>query len=197
MPYINLIQEQRASSRKNEVRARAGFFTFVGVGVVSVLSYGGLFLKNADLKDKEASLVLELQRLEPMKKQIEANKEIESGLQPRLVSLEEAQQLTDRWIHILNHFTTQTPKNTWLTNVRSAANDPQKGVMVSLIGMSTSQDPVGEFMQRVQNEPNLTGVNLKYTNEKPTLGGPAIEFELEAEVAGTAPKKTKEEEDAK
>jgi hypothetical protein len=69
--------------------------------------------------------------------------------------------------------------------------------MVTLTGLSTAQDPVGEFMQRVQNEPNLQGVLLKYTNEKPTLAGPAIEFELEAEVAGTAPKKTKEEEEAK
>ncbi len=194
MPYINLIQEQRASSKRNEGRARTGFFTFIGVSFLSVITYGTLHLRNADLKDQEARLVLELQRLEPMKKQIELNKELESSLQPRLASLQDAQQLTDRWIHILNHFTTQTPKNTWLTNVRSAVSDPQKGVMVSLTGLSTSQDPVGEFMQRVQNEPNLEGVKLRYTNEKPTLAGPAIEFELEAEVVGTAPKKTKEEE---
>jgi Tfp pilus assembly protein PilN len=128
-----------------------------------------------------------------MKKQIESIKQLESELQPRLTSLQDAQQLTDRWIHILDHFTTQTPRNTWLTNLRSAANDPQRGVMVTLIGMSTAQDPVGEFMQRAQNEPNLENLVLKYTNEKPTLAGPAIEFELEAEVAGTAPKKTKEE----
>jgi Tfp pilus assembly protein PilN len=197
MPHINLIQEQRAIARRNEIRSRTGFFTFVGVTFLSVMAYGGLYLKNTDLKAKEASLLGELQRLEPMKKQIEGIKQLESELQPRLASLEEAQQLTDKWIHILNHFTTQTPKNTWLTNVKSAANDPQKGVMVTLTGLSTAQDPVGEFMQRVQNEPNLQGVLLKYTNEKPTLAGPAIEFELEAEVAGTAPKKTKEEEEAK
>ncbi len=194
MPYINLIEEQRAGARRNELRARVGFFTFIGVTSMSVLVYGALFLKTTALKEKEASLMFDLQRLEPLKKQIEANKLQESSLQPRLTSLQEAQQRTDRWIHILDHFTTQTPKGTWLTNVRSTMSDPSKGVMVSLTGMSTSQEPVGEFMQRVQNEPNLTGVNLKYTNEKPTLTGLAIEFELEAEVAGTAPKKSKEEE---
>ena len=194
MPYINLIQEQRAVARRNEIRTRAGFFAFIGIGFVSVMGYGALYLKGQDLKSQEASLQAELQRLEPIKKQIESNKKVESELQPRLTTLLDAQQLTDRWIHILNHFTTQTPGNTWLTKVQSSINDPQKGVMVTLTGMSTSQDPVGEFMQRTQNEPNLEGVTLKYTNEKPTMGGPAIEFELEAEVAGTAPKKTKEEE---
>ena len=34
MPNINLIQEQRQHSKKNDLRARAGFFAFVGTAVV-------------------------------------------------------------------------------------------------------------------------------------------------------------------
>jgi Tfp pilus assembly protein PilN len=195
MPNINLIQEQRAISRKNELRARIGFFSFVGITFISVGAYAILFLEADAQRAREASLQAELQRLEPIKKQIEVNRGIESELQPRLASLTDAQQLTDRWVHILDHFVTQTPPNTWMTNVRSAGSDPSKGVSLTLTGLSTGQQGVGEFMLRTQNEKNLENVTLKFTKEKPTLAGPAIEFEMEAEVKGTAPDKTKEEED--
>ncbi len=193
MPYINLIQEQRAVTRRNEIRARSGFFAFVGITSLAVLGYGALFLQTADLNSRESKLLFELQRLEPVKKQIDANKAIEADLHPRLTSLEEGQALTDRWVHILDHFTTQTPANTWITNLRSQSNDPQRPVALVVSGMSTGQEPVGEFMLRTQNEPNLEAVTLKYTNEKTTLAGPAIEFELGADVKGTAPVTTKEE----
>lgn len=197
MPHINLIQEQRSHARKSELRTRAGFFAFVGIAFVSVGAYGFLFLQSADLSSQESKLQAELQQLEPIKKKIEDNEKVVSELQPRLTSLEDAQTLTERWIHILHHFTTQTPANTWLTNLRSAGTDATKPVTVTVNGMSTSQTPVGEFMMRTQNEKNLDNVTLNSTQEKPTLAGPAIEFEIVADVKGTAPEKLKDEDEKK
>jgi Tfp pilus assembly protein PilN len=197
MPYINLIQEQRSFARKSEMRTRACFFAFVGIAFVSVGAYGSLYLQSADLASQEAKLQAELQQLEPIKKKIEENQKVQNELQPRLTSLEDAQKLTDRWIHILNHLTTQTPSNVWLTNMRSAGTDQNKPVSVTVNGMSTSQTNVGEFMMRAQNESNLDNVTLNRTEEKPTVAGPAIEFEIVADVKGTAPEKLKDEEEKK
>jgi Tfp pilus assembly protein PilN len=118
MPYINLIQEQRSAARRSEVRARASFFGFVGVSLVSVMTYGSLFLRNDSLKSTEARLQADLQKLEPIKKKIEDNAKLAKELEPRLTSLQDAETMTDRWVHILTHFTTQTPPDTWLTGVK-------------------------------------------------------------------------------
>jgi len=193
MPHINLIQEQRSQARRNETKARGGFFAFVAITSLSAAAYGALFLQVDSLTSKQAKLQAELQKLEPIKKQIESNKAIAAELQPRLASLQEAQQITDRWVSILTHFTTQVPPNTWLTQMRCQTMDPDQPVGLILMGMAVSQEPIGEFMLRTQNEANLEAVTLKYTNEKPTVNGPAIEFEVDANVKGTASEKTKEE----
>jgi len=194
MPNINLIQEQRQHSKKNDLRARAGFFAFVGTAVVFGGLYGVLLLKGGELNSQEASLKMDLQKLEPAVTQIEKNRKEEAEMQPRVASLEEAQDLTDRWVGIVEHFTTQTPSNTWLVGMRATGSDATKPVNISVTGMATSQEPVGEFMLRTQNEPDLEGVTLKFTNEKTTVYGPVIEFEIGADVKGTAPEKTTLEE---
>jgi Tfp pilus assembly protein PilN len=197
MPYINLIQEQRSHSQREEVRARAGFFAFVGVAVLMGAGYAVLFTKSAALDSQEAGLKARLQALAPDVAQIQANRAKEAELRPKLTSLEEAQGLTQKWIGILSHFKTQMPQNTWLTGLRSNGAEPDKPVAMTINGLSVAQEPIGEFIMRTQNEPDLDAVALRFTNERTSMFGNTIEFEIGAEIKGTAPEKLKEDEEVK
>jgi len=46
MPHINLIQEQRSQARRNETKARGGFFAFVAITSLSAADYGAMFLQD-------------------------------------------------------------------------------------------------------------------------------------------------------
>jgi Tfp pilus assembly protein PilN len=192
MPYINLIQEQRQGSRRNELKSRAGFFTFAGVLIVFGAALLTLFTKTASLNSDESTLRATLAQLAPTVAQIQKNKTAEEELRPKLASLEAAQDMTQKWVRILTHFETQTPGTTWLTGVRSIGQDPDMPVTVTLVGMSTAQEPVSEFILRTQNEPDLDDVALHFTNEKVSPYGNTIEFEVGAQIKGTAPEKIKE-----
>jgi Tfp pilus assembly protein PilN len=191
MPLINLIQEQRLGSRLRERKARAYFFAFAGVTIASVLGFGALWVESGLKGREEEALKKQVARLEPMVKAIDANNQKLSILSPRLTTLEDAQVSTDRWTKILDHLAHNTPKDTWLTNVRCVATDPTKPVVANFTGITTSQDSVGDFLIRLQSSPDLQNVTLKLTQEKLVDTKKAIEFEISAELAGTAQEKPK------
>lgn len=186
MPYINLIQEQRARAQADESRARFGFIAFVAVTSISVFGYGILMLQSDSLSSKQTQLEAELQRLEPTVKQIEANKRVELDLQPRLGTLEEAAKLTGKWITVLDDITVQTPPDTWVTMLRSVGNDPNIPIGITISGMSDRQELIGEFTSRMQNDPALDNVAFHFSNEKPIGPGKALEFEIGADLKDTS-----------
>jgi Tfp pilus assembly protein PilN len=185
MPLINLIEEQRLAVRKAERAARLAFFGFVGSTMLGVVAIGFLVFQSERLKSQESELRAQIVRVKPILAQIEANKADIAAMNPRLETLEGAQQITDRWARILAHLTVQTPDSTWLTSLRSTAADPAKPIEVSLAGLSTHQEPVGEFILRLQGCEDLDTVTLKYTQEKVEQSGKAVEFEIGAGIAGT------------
>jgi Tfp pilus assembly protein PilN len=186
MPYINLIQEQRHALQVGETRSRVAFFSFVGITVISIFGYGYLLFQSDALTSKQTNLELQLQRLEPTVSQIAKNKIVEQELQPRLASLEEASKLTDKWITIMDSLTVQTPPETWITAMRGTGQDPQTPIALTISGMSSRQELIGEFISRTQNDPALENVQLRFTNEKPVGAGKAIEFEVGADIKDTA-----------
>lgn len=187
MPHINLIHEQRASIRRREAQARAGLLVFAcSVGLTAIGS-GFLLLQQQAARGEEDRLRAELRRLEPIAKQIEANG-VEAGrLAPRVKTLEDARLATDRWRRILEHLAVNTPRETWLTYLRSTADDPTKPVEVKVSGMGMAQAPIGELLLRTQNCPDLENVTLGYTEERVTSNVKAIQFEFGANVTGTMP----------
>lgn len=193
MPLINLIQEQRTGSRQRERQARVFFFAFMGITVVSVLGFGYLFLETERASRERSELGKQVARLEPMVKAISANQQQLSILAPKLTTLEDAQISTDRWTKILDHLSRNTPEEVWLTNIRCVANDVTKPVTMNITGISTSQDSVANFLIRVQACAELMNVNLKMTQEKLVDSKKAIEFEISAEIEGTAQEKPKVE----
>jgi Tfp pilus assembly protein PilN len=187
MPHINLIHEQRAGIRRREAQARAGLLLFAcSIGLTAVGS-GVLLLQSQAVRGEEDRLRAELRRLEPISKQIEANGAEMGNLSPRLKTLEDARLATDRWRRILDHLAVNTPKDTWLSYVRSTADDPTKPVEVTVSGMGTAQAPIGELLLRTQNCTDLENVNLRFTEERVTASVKAIQFEFVANVTGTMP----------
>lgn len=197
MPYINLIQEQRLASQANERKSRSYFLAFVGVLSLSGVTYGFLSMESLMVNRQAENIQKQNEKNAPLAKQIEQNAKDLAELTPRLKTLEDAQTVTDRWDRILNHLATQTPSSTWLTGMRCSASDASKPIQLSFLGIATGQSPIGEFIMRLQNLKDLDNVNLRYTNEKLVSNGKGIEFQLDADLAGTTEQKVKTEGDAK
>lgn len=189
MPLINLIQEQRLATKRSERQARSYFFAFVGVAAMSSVGYLGLLLETESMQSQESKLNAQLQRLRPLTTQIEANEKQYGELSPRIKTLEDAQLYTARWDRVLKHLSHQTPDHTWLSAVRCMATDPQKPVSMSVFGMSLAQEPIGEFILRLQNSTDLDNVQLKYTQEKIVNMAKGIEFEVDMDIAGSIEQK--------
>ena len=186
MPLINLIQEQRLEARKNERKARLFFMTFAGSAIAAVGTLGFLMFQSEMAHSEESELQAHAQKMQPLVKRIDDNKAEFGELEPRLQTLENAQVITGRWGRILDHISKQTPPQTWLTAMRCAATDPSKPVTITFSGLSTKQLLVGEYILRLQNSQDLQNVGLRYTQEKTVVSGHDIEFEISADVNGSA-----------
>jgi len=189
MPLINLIQEQRLAAKRDETRARSYFFGFVGIGILSVGGYLTLLLQTELLQGQEMKMRAEIQKVKPLLAQKDANDKQFQELSPRVKTLEDAQLITARWDRLLTHLSKQTPAHTWVTGMRCTASDPEKPITVSFVGVGTSQVPVGEFILRLQNSTDLENVQLKYTQDKIINLEHAVEFEIDADIAGSVDKK--------
>ncbi len=198
MPVINLIQEQRLALHRLEQRSRIAFLTLIGAAVTTALGYGILMFQGQALHAQIGRLDLELQKLSPIVAQIEENDKEQAVLKPRLQTLQQAQEQSDRWAHILQHLRTQTPADTWLTAMQATALQQDKPTSIVIQGVAQAQEPIGEFILRVENEPDLENVSLHFTQEKRGPNGPkAIDFEMAADLAGSAEQKQAVKEEGK
>ena len=195
MPLINLIQEQRLAKKRNEAKARSFFFVFAGTAVASVAAYGYFLLQTESLGREKAQIEAQIQKNAPLVKQIEEYDAEFAKLSPRLKTLEDAQTVSGRWGRILTHLSHQTPKATWLTAMRVMAADATKPISLSVQGVSPGQEPISEFIMRLQNLNDLENVSLKYSQEKVIQMTKAVEFEVSSDIVGTAEPKPKEETD--
>jgi Tfp pilus assembly protein PilN len=193
MPYVNLIQEQRIAAQTNERKSRTFFLAFVGVLAVSGVAYGFLSVETLFVSRQAHNIDEQNKRNAPIQKQIDDNGKLLADLTPRLKTLTDAQETTDRWNRILNYLPMQTPQSSWLTGIRCQSADPTKPIQISFQGIAVSQTPVGEFMLRLQNLKDLENVNLKFTNEKLISATKGIEFQIDSDLAGTAEQKVKTE----
>jgi Tfp pilus assembly protein PilN len=194
MPMINLIQEERLSVRRNEARARSFFLLFVALAVASGTGFVGLSFLAERTRGEGARLQAERQKVAPLLDEIEQHQSHLSSMGPLVRTLEDARTVSERWSRILDHLSRHTPADTWLTNLRCTASDPAKAIGVSFIGMGASQQPIGEFMLRLQASQDLEAVNLKYTTEKMVQNSRGTEFEINGDIVGSAEEKPKEEE---
>lgn len=197
MPFINLIQEHVLAAKREQKRARVALFCFVAATTLAVGANGFCMIEADHLDTQIAKLKGDGRKNAPMIEQIEANHRELLDLSPRLQTLGNAQVMTKRWGTILEHLSTQTPPGTWLTGMRSQSSDPTKPLQTSFQGLSSGQDLVGELILRLQSCTELENVNLKFTQEKIVANGKGIEFDVQADIAGTAEAKPKDEQKEK
>lgn len=194
MPMINLIKEQRLVAQKRERQVQMAVMGTLGVGALCLIATAGLMLDAARLNIQAAVLEKQQKDLEPMLAELDKNKGAIDLMQPRIKTLKEAQETTGKWEKILEHLTTNTPEGTWLTSFKSFQQDKTKPMKVSLIGISKTQDLVGELILRLEMCPELQDVSLKFTQPRFSEKGNRLDFELEASVAGTGDKDEKPKE---
>ncbi len=188
MPLINLIQEQRLVVKQREKQMRLLMLAAFSVGALSFVGAGYFTMEAAAFRGKTASLQQQVKKLEPTVKLVEQNQKEITRLRPRLTTLVSAQEGTQRWIQIFDHLSRNTPDGVWLTAVRCAAQDKKKPIGVQINGTSATQDAIGAFLLRLQSCPQLGKATLKFTQERVSSAGKGIEFQVDAEVAGSAEK---------
>jgi Tfp pilus assembly protein PilN len=193
MPFLNLIQEHVLAAKRERKRSRFALLTLT-LTAAAALGGNGYCLYEADQVGAEIShLKAQAEKHKEMLAQIELNRREMLDIAPRLDTLGNAQVMTKRWSTILDHLAKQTPPGAWLTAVRSTASSPEQPLQTSFQGLSTRQELVGEFILRLQACMELENVSLKFTAEKIASQGKGIEFDVIANVAGTAEKKAKDE----
>lgn len=193
MPFINLIQEHVLAAKKERKRARAALFCFSLAAVLAGGANAYCIWQSEALDADIAKHKADTDKNKDMLAKIEENRRELLDLSPRLKTLSDAQLMTLRWSTILEHLSKQTPPGAWLTGVRTQGTDPTKPLVTSFQGISSRQELVGEFILRLQTCPELENVNLKFTAEKIVANGKGIEFDVSAEIAGTAEAKAKDE----
>lgn len=189
MPWINLIEDQRIADKTSERKARAFLGVFAGTFSVSLLGFGFLLFQSEVSTSEESRLKAKAQKVAPLISHISELQTQLNVMNPKLKTLEGAQETSARWSRILQHLTVQTPPQTWLTAIRCTATDPTKPIAMSLVGLSDRQELVGEFILRLQGSSDLGNVGLKFTQEKVVSIGRNIEFEVNADINGTAEQK--------
>lgn len=185
MPLINLIKEQRLEAKKKEQGVQIAVMATLGIGAVCLLATAGLLLDSARLNLQAGALEAKLQELKPIVDELEANNNEIEKLQPRLDTLEAAQKDSETWVKILEHLTVNTPNQTWLNTFKAFQQDRTQPLVITLNGLSQSQEAVGEFLLRLEASEDLENVALKYTQPKFSDSGKHLEFELNADMVGT------------
>lgn len=193
MPLINLIQDQRLASKKNERAARVFFLSFATVATLSVLSLGTLLVMSEAASNEVSDLRAKAQEVQPIVDEVEMTNREFSKLAPRVTTLTGAQETSTRWNRVLDHLAVHTPTETWLTILRASQSDPKNPVLLTFQGLSKRQELIGEFILRLQGASDLTNVGLKYTQEKPVQAGSQLEFEVNADLNGTVEEQERNE----
>jgi Tfp pilus assembly protein PilN len=183
MANINLISTRRAERVRLTRVARGLIAAIVGTGVLAVGTVAYLatcqFVTAGELTTAEAKL----SQLRPILEEIENAERERGSLQPKLVTLGEAQQKTNRWNGILDGLKRVVPTQTWLTSVAVEGN-AESGRLLRVNGITANQSRVGETMFRLTQQPDYySKVDLRFTRATKINDRDNVEFELAAQLA--------------
>jgi Tfp pilus assembly protein PilN len=193
MPFINLIESDLIVAKKAAQQMRLSQIALVSAGSVVGIAYLFVLGQGAILAAEEKGVQAKLKKLKPMLKAIDEHKRIVADLEPRLQTLTDARDLTNRWGRLLNHIAVNTPPDVYLTAIRADSSQPEQPIRVTFVGTGKSQSDASQFVLRCQNSQDLEGVNLIQSQEKLLRKMSAIEFEIAGSIVGSAPKPADED----
>ena len=189
MPLVNLIKEDRLAAAQRERRVRLLLVACVVIGGSSFLATGLLAFETQRLQAASKQLIAIQERLEPYLGQVEANEGSISSMQPKIQILSEAVDQTAQWTRILDHLESNMPNGVWLTSIACTRQVQTEPITVTFKGYSTTQESVGLLILRLNLSDDLDGGQLKFTQERRTEEGKALEFEVTSQLVGSAPPK--------
>jgi Tfp pilus assembly protein PilN len=186
MPSINMIAPRRAEKRKLERDTRRLVIVILAEFICALALGGWLTARLVATRGRIADLDVQLARLRPIVKQIEDYESATRKLKPKLELLNQAKAKTMQWHSVLDGLTSSLPKPTYLTRISTnqSAGKQNESPTVALIGVTVSQGAIGETMLRLSAIPEITQVDLHYSQPTSVDGAPAIEFELGAKMKG-------------
>lgn len=193
MPLINLIESNLVAARKSEQQLRISKFALIGSVAIVGLAYMTLLAQGNAVSTEIESVQAQIKKLKPLISQIEAYKKDENELGPKVTTLQDAQDLTNRWGRLLGHFAVNTPADVWVSSMRTMITDPKQPIRVTLMGVAKTQTDASEMMLRVQNSKDLESVNLVGTQERLLEKISAVEYEIAGDIVGTAEAPKKDE----
>ncbi len=186
MPLINLIQEQRFEARARQKQVQIALVGTMVIGGLSVLGTIALFLDATRLNLVAGALEQRQDEMKPTLDELAANQDSLEAMRPRVETLETAQKDSSKWEEVLAYLTVNTPPGTWLTNVKGFKQDSTTPMVLTFNGVSTTQESVGEFQYRLGGCSELQNPQLKFTQPKFSDQFRQFEFEITADLKGTA-----------
>lgn len=197
MPFINMISERREQQarlirrRKQlltvllaEVAVLAGTFTLLGMGTMSL---------QARLNRAQQ----EIKRLQPTLELIAKTERDTQALMPKLRTLTEAQEHTQRWYATINGIARCLPADVWLTGISSSqtqdGDKKRQTTVITLTGSTLTQQQVGEMMLRLNTIPTFEKVELHFTQQRSYNNFETVDFELAARVQAPKEEEGKDE----
>ncbi len=194
MAVINLIEQERHLRRQFERKVRLIGLAWGAVVLMVLAGWGGVLLYLGALQFQSARIQEERTKLQPAVQALQRTQAELNALQPLVTTLQSARTDTGRWQRFFYHLSQHTPPNCFLTHVElGKRSDPKKPMEVVIRGTAESQETVGELMLRLNQNPDLENIRLDFTQERRLSESvPAFDFQLTAQVKGTAVQ-TKEE----
>ncbi len=180
MANINLISARRAERVRLTRIAKGLVLGLVGSGVLSAGAVTFMLTRYLMAKTRVVAADARLAELRPILEEIESAERERTQLQPKLVTLSQAQKNTSRWFGIMEGLKRVVPQQTWLTGVTVEGNE-EAGRVIRVNGITVNQSRVGETMYRLTQQPDFySKVDLRYTRTTRVEEQENVEFELAA-----------------
>lgn len=192
MPSINMIAPRRAEKLRLQRDIRRLVMVVIAEVLFAVCLGGWMCTMLWSTQIKITGLDRQIEKLQPVIKQIEDFESATNNLTPKLELLGHAKNQTMCWYNTLDKLTQSLPDATYLTriatSVNSASTDKQAETVVNLTGVSSAQARVGETMMRLQTIPDFSKVDLSFTR-KSGAKDTGIEFQIDASMKSEQPSK--------
>lgn len=196
MANINLISARRAERVRLTRIARGLVTSLIAGGVLSAGAVAFMLTRQVVASQRLSAADARLAELRPVLREIEDAEGERAALQPKLVTLTEAQQRTRHWYGILLGLKRVVPAQTWLTNV-AVEKAGAESSLLRVNGVTINQSRVGEAMYRLSQQPDFySHVDLRYTRTAKNEQGENVEFELAAQLVQPESKASKGSTDA-
>lgn len=185
MLLINLIAARRAERRKREMMRAVLVRAMAGTAVAALTAVLFMTISIQRTNARIADVDTQIQLLDESVTQVEHLQAQLTALAPRVTTLVDAQNATNRWRAAMQEVSMSLPDKTWITSFQSKSGQGE-GFVVT--GRTVNQERVGRTMLKMNKTSNLENVDLNFTQN--AQEGNAINFEVTGSLAGT---KTDEE----